>query len=258
MIAAERLCKRYDDAFAVRDVSFTVARAEVLALVGDSGSGKTTTLKMINRLIEPTSGTVRIDGREARESPAHELRRSMGYVFQKVGLFPHMTVAENVAVPLTLAGWSAEKARARVTESLQLAELSAAFEKRMPAELSGGEAQRVGVARAIATEPRIMLLDEPFGALDPLTRDRMQQMFTRLRKTLELTAVIVTHDFAEAFVLADRIGVMSRGELVQLGTARELVDSPASDYVRELVDSALRQTRVLSDLVGAPAQKGAP
>lgn len=254
MIEARGLTKRYGTAAAVQDVSFTVMAGELLVLVGASGSGKTTTLKMLNRLVEPTSGTVRIDGQDVGAVPEHLLRRRIGYVFQKVGLFPHMTVEQNVAVPLALLGWPARRVRARVVEVLELVELDPSFLPRMPTALSGGEQQRVGVARALAAEPRLMLLDEPFGALDPLTRDRLQQSFLRLRRRLGLTAVFVTHDMAEALLLADRIAVMKDGRLVQAGTPAGLLRAPADAYVERLLETPRRQARAFDDLLagGAP------
>ena len=175
MIEVLGLVRRYGGEVAVADVSFRVAAGEMLALVGSSGSGKTTTLKMINRLVEPDAGRVVVDGRDTASVEPHMLRRSIGYVFQGIGLFPHLTVARNVAVPLRLAGWSRDRIRTRVAELLALVELDEALAARFPDELSGGQQQRAGVARALAASPRVMLLDEPFGALDPLTRDRLQR-----------------------------------------------------------------------------------
>jgi osmoprotectant transport system ATP-binding protein len=246
MIEVEGLVKRYGATLAVADVSFRVERGELLALVGGSGSGKTTTLKMINRLIEPDAGRVSIDGRETAALEPHALRRSIGYVFQGVGLFPHLTVGENVAVPLRLAGWTADRVRARLRELMQLVELDEALLAHFPSELSGGQQQRVGVARALAASPSVLLLDEPFGALDPLTRDRLQQAFDALRRRLGLAAVFVTHDVAEAVMLADRIGVMRAGRLVQLGTAAELARQPADAEVARLVDTPRRQARLVA------------
>jgi osmoprotectant transport system ATP-binding protein len=240
------LARRYGGVTAVADVSFSVGAGELLALVGGSGSGKTTTLKMINRLIEPDAGRVTIDGQDAASVEPHRLRRSIGYVFQGVGLFPHMTVAENAALPLRLLGWPRERVRARVDELLALVELDAGLAARFPAELSGGQQQRVGVARALAASPRVMLLDEPFGALDPLTRDRLQSSFDALRRRLGLTAVFVTHDVAEALLLADRIGVMRSGRLVQLGTAAEIARSPADEDVARLIDTPRRHARAVA------------
>jgi osmoprotectant transport system ATP-binding protein len=174
------------------------------------------------------------------------LRRSIGYAFQGVGLFPHLTVAENVAVPLRLAGWSRERIHARVDELLALLELDGSLVARFPAELSGGQQQRVGVARALAASPRVMLLDEPFGALDPLTRDRLQASFDGLRRRLGLTAIFVTHDVAEALVLADRIGVMRAGRLVQIGSPAEIARQPADEDVARLLDTPRRHARVVA------------
>jgi osmoprotectant transport system ATP-binding protein len=253
MIQVEGLTRRYRETLAVASVSFRVAPGELMALVGDSGSGKTTTLKMINRLIEPSAGKVLVDGRDVAAIEPHALRRSIGYVFQGIGLFPHMTVAENVAVPLRLAGWARDRIRSRVDELFRLVELDAAFGSRFPAALSGGEQQRVGVARALAAAPRVMLLDEPFGALDPLTRDRLQRSFDELRRRLSLTAVFVTHDVSEALILGDRIGVMRAGRLVQLGTPAELARSPADDAVARLMDTPRRHAQRVADrLEGRP------
>ena len=246
MIDVAGLARRYGDVLAVDGVSFQVAAGELVALVGGSGSGKTTTLKMINRLVEPSAGRVTIDGQDAASVEPHLLRRSIGYAFQGVGLFPHLTVAENVAVPLRLAGWPRERVQARLDELLALLELDRALVARFPAELSGGQQQRVGVARALAAAPRVILLDEPFGALDPLTRDRLQGAFDALRRRLGLTAVFVTHDVAEALVLADRIGVMRAGRLVQIGTPAEIARHPADEDVARLLDTPRRHARVVA------------
>jgi osmoprotectant transport system ATP-binding protein len=233
----------------VDGVSFTVGQGELLALVGASGSGKTTTLKMLNRLVEPDGGRVRIEGQDTVSSDPHALRRSIGYVFQRIGLFPHLTVGENVAVPLRLLRWSRERVRSRVAELLALVELPLELSSRRPQALSGGQQQRVGVARALAAAPRVMLLDEPFGALDPLTRDRLQQSFQGLRRSLGLTAVLVTHDMAEALVLADRVGVMRQGRLVRIGTPREISAAPGDDEVARLLDTPLRQARAVEGVL---------
>jgi osmoprotectant transport system ATP-binding protein len=249
MIEVQGLTKTFGEVTAVRDVSFSLAAGELLVLVGGSGSGKTTTLKMINRLIEPTSGSVLIDGQDVGSLAGNELRRRIGYVFQRVGLFPHMTVAENVAVPLSLRGWAPDRSRRRVEEVLALLELPPSLGSRWPGELSGGQQQRVGVARALAPESKFMLLDEPFGALDPLTRDRLQQTFQVIRKRLALTAILVTHDMVEALLLGDRIAVLNGGHLVQIGTPRELISAPASDYVANLLATPRRQARALDGLL---------
>jgi osmoprotectant transport system ATP-binding protein len=252
MIETVGLTKRYGGVVAVDDLSLHVGEGELLVLLGGSGSGKTTTLKMVNRLIEPSAGRVVIDGQDIGALDAHELRRRIGYVFQRIGLFPHMTVAENVAVIPTLLGWDRPRIRQRVDELLALVELTPALVRdRRPSELSGGQQQRVGVARALAASPRVMLLDEPFGALDPLTRDRLQQSFLRIRRQLGLTAIFVTHDMVEALLVGDRIAVLNEGRLVQIGTPRELLRSPANDYVRQLMETPTRQARVVDALLEA-------
>ncbi len=249
MIELEGLTKKYGEATAVDGLTLEVNEGELLVLLGGSGCGKTTTLKMINRLIEPTSGSIRIDGDDATGVPAHELRRRIGYVFQKIGLFPHMTIAENIAITPDLLGWDAARTSNRVDELLELVELDPSeMRERVPTALSGGQQQRVGVARALAAEPSVMLLDEPFGALDPLTRDRLQESFTRIRRRLGLTAIFVTHDMAEALLLGDRIAVMDAGELVQVGTPHELLHEPANDLVRELMETPQRQAQNLRSL----------
>jgi osmoprotectant transport system ATP-binding protein len=213
----------------VNKISFSIESGETVVLLGRSGSGKTTTLKLINRLIEPTAGEVLVEGKRTTDWDAIRLRRRIGYVIQEVGLFPHFTVERNVALVPSLESWPEEKLRRRVHEMLDLVGLDAAqFAKRLPRELSGGQRQRVGVARALAADPSILLLDEPFGALDPITRSEMQKEFRDLRKRLGKTAVFVTHDLREAFTLADRIGLVKDGHLVALTPADEFhkVDHP--------------------------------
>ncbi len=253
MIQLDHLSKRYGPDAVVRDLTLTVHDGELLIVLGGSGCGKTTTLKMINRLVEPTSGTVRLGGTDTSTIPPHELRRRIGYVFQQVGLFPHMTVAENVAVTPSLLGWSPARTRARIDELLALVELDPALVRnRCPDELSGGQQQRVGVARALAAGPAVMLLDEPFGALDPLTRERLQESFLRIRRDTGLTAVFVTHDMAEALMLGDRIAVMHEGRLEQIGTPHDLLTRPASPYVRELMNTPRRQAAAVERLSAEP------
>ena len=232
MIALEQLTCRFGDITAVESLSLTVEDQELLVLVGGSGSGKTTTLKMINRLIEPTSGRVLLDGADVQSVPDHELRRRIGYCFQKVGLFPHMTIAENIGITPKLLGWPRQRIDARTDALLKLFDLAPHdYRDRMPSELSGGQQQRIGVARALAAEPSVILLDEPFGALDPVIRYRMQEEFQRIRRDLKLTVVFVTHDMAEALLLGDRVAVLDNGHLVQVGTSKELISEPATDFV---------------------------
>lgn len=252
MIALEDVSKRYGERIAVDRVSLQVERGECVFLVGASGSGKTTTLKMVNRLVEPSSGRILLEGRDAREGPAYLLRRRVGYAFQGVGLFPHLTVGENLAITPELLGWSRPRIAARVETLLEMIELPAAeYRDRWPRELSGGQQQRVGLARALAAEPEVLLLDEPFGALDPLTRDRLQQSFRALRRELGVTVLFVSHDMAEALLLADRIAVMEAGRILQVGTPHELVAAPASGVVAELLATPLRQRDAVDALLGA-------
>jgi osmoprotectant transport system ATP-binding protein len=236
------LGKRFGATVVVDHLSLTIARGERMVLLGGSGSGKTTTLKMVNRLIEPDEGRVEIDGTDAATLAPYELRRRIGYCFQQVGLFPHLTVGENVAITPRLLGWADDRITARVDELLTLVELDpASFRERMPSSLSGGQQQRVGVARALAAHPHVLLLDEPFGALDPLTRERLQQSFLAIARRLTLTAIFVTHDMVEALLVGDRIAVLKDGRLEQVGTPAELVARPATDYVRTLLATPLRQ-----------------
>jgi osmoprotectant transport system ATP-binding protein len=251
VLETRELTRRFGEVLAVDRVSFRVERGECLVLLGGSGCGKTTTLKMLNRLIEPSSGSVLLGGRDTREIDGHELRRGVGYAFQQVGLFPHMTVAENVGVTPTLLGWSASEVATRVDELLELVELPPdAFRERLPAQLSGGQQQRVGLARALAARAEVLLLDEPFGALDPITRDRLQTSFQRIRADVDVTAVFVTHDMTEALLLGDRIGVMRAGRIVQLGDPGSLLRDPADAYVAELMETPRRQTAVVERLLG--------
>ena len=203
----------------LEDVSFTVERGEVLVLVGRSGVGKTTVLRLINRLLLPSAGTVRVEGRPTTEWDPIALRRRIGYVLQEVGLFPHMTIGRNVAVVPHLEGWPPDRIRARCAELLELVGLDpASYEGRYPHELSGGQRQRVGFARALAADPPVVLMDEPFGALDPLTRSEMHREFRRIQERVRKTVVMVTHDMGEAFALATRLGVLAEGRLVALDT----------------------------------------
>jgi len=232
---------------AVDGVSLDVPKGTFFVLVGESGSGKTTTLHLINRLIEPDRGQIRVQGRDIREEDPVALRRGIGFVFQSVGLFPHMSVAQNIAVTPGLLGWPKEKISARVDALLRLVGLaSESFRERMPASLSGGQRQRVGVARALAAEPAIMLMDEPFGALDPLIRDELSSEYRAIHDRLGLTTVLVTHDMTEALLLADRIGVMRNGRLVQVGSPEVLLADPVDEGVRTLFDHPRRRTEKLA------------
>lgn len=256
MIELRGVSKRFGAHAAVDGLSLAVPRGECLVLLGGSGCGKTTTLKMVNRLVEPDEGQVLVDGVDVRAKAPHELRRGIGYAFQQVGLFPHLRVGENVGVTLELLGWDASRVRARVDELLALVELPPDdFRERRPEALSGGQQQRVGLARALAARSEILLLDEPFGALDPVTRDRLQQWFQRVRRELGLTVVFVTHDMAEALLLGDRIAVLRAGRLVQVGAPRELLRRPADAYVAELMAAPRRQAAAVDALLG---DDGAP
>lgn len=259
MIVMEQVSKTYDNGrFAVNQVSLRVPAGKMLVLLGGSGCGKTTTLKMINRLIEPTSGRIEVDGCDVRSTDPVQLRRGIGYVLQGSGLFPHMTVADNIAVVPRLLDWPVERIRKRVDELLQLVHLPPdEFRDRMPRQLSGGQQQRIGFARGLAVGPKVMLLDEPFGALDPLTRDELRSEFLQIRRQLGLTAVMVTHDMTEALLAADLIAVMNAGRLLRLGTPHDLLTNPGDDFVAALMSSPKRQADQLEALV-ANQRNGGP
>ena len=236
MIALRDLSKSFDGGttFAVHKLSLEVQEGETLVLLGPSGCGKTTTLKMINRLIEPTSGEIEVNGVNVLQKDAVELRRSIGYVFQGIGLFPHMTIEENVTIVPRLLGWSDESKQRQAAELLTLVQLDPdQYASRYPHELSGGQQQRVGVARALAADPDYLLMDEPFGALDPITREGIQDEFAQLEAIIQKTIVFVTHDVFEAVTLGDRIAIMEAGEIVQLGTPTELLTQPANVFVSD-------------------------
>ncbi|MGN6517468.1 MAG: ABC transporter ATP-binding protein [Rhizomicrobium sp.] len=249
MIELDRLSKTFaGGAAAVRDVSLRVAGGEFLVLIGESGSGKTTTLNMINRLAEPSGGRVLIDGEDIRTADPVSVRRRMGFVFQEVGLFPHMTVAENIAITPRLLQWPQREIDARVGELLELVRLDrGAVADRLPAQLSGGQRQRVGLARALAARPKIMLMDEPFGALDALVRDGLAAEYRAIHDRLGLITILVTHDMTEAFLLADRIAVMRDGVLLQTATPKELAAAPADDFVAAMIASPRARAKKLAE-----------
>ena len=255
LIAYAHVGKSFDDGrggervVAVDDVSLQVAAGEFLAIVGGSGSGKTTLLRLANRLIEADSGSITVEGADISGVDPVQLRRRIGYVFQSGGLFPHMSVADNIGITPKLIGTSAAEISSRVDELLDLVRLERAqFRDRLPHELSGGQRQRVGVARALAARPRIILMDEPFGALDPLTRDALGDDYRALHKKLGLTTVMITHDMTEAILLADRVAVMRAGRLLAQGTPAELSNS-ADAYVGELLRTPRRQAERLNVLL---------
>src|SRR5438309_7129706 len=241
--------KRYGDTVAVDHLSLTAPAGRITVLIGPSGCGKTTSLRMVNRLIEPTSGEILIDGKNVLEENPILLRRRIGYVIQQVGLFPHMNIAENVRITAEIAGgWTKKHLAERADELLDLVGLPPAeYRKRFPRQLSGGQQQRVGLARALATDPAILLMDEPFGALDAITRARMQDELVRIQHDVQKTILFVSHDIEEAFKLGDMIAVLHDGHLMQLGTPVELLAQPGNEYVRKLVgaDSILRQLQYL-------------
>jgi osmoprotectant transport system ATP-binding protein len=250
-IAFAHVGKSFDDGRvkAVDDVSLQVAEGEFLAIVGGSGSGKTTLLRLANRLIEADSGRITVGGEDVRTVDPVTWRRRIGYVFQSGGLFPHISVAGNIGITPRLLGWPAAEISARVDELLDLVRLDRAqYRDRFPHELSGGQRQRVGVARALAARPKIVLMDEPFGALDPLTRDALGDDFRDLHRKLGLTTVMITHDMTEAILLADRIAVMRGGRLVAQGTPAELSAS-GDTYVGELLRTPRRQAERLNELL---------
>jgi len=243
--------KTYAAVPAVVDLSVRVAGNEFFVLIGPSGCGKTTTLNMLNRLVEPSAGRIRIGAEDIRDVDPAILRRRIGYVFQEAGLFPHMTVAENIGVTPRLLNWSRAEVADRVKELLALVRLDTdGFRDRLPRELSGGQRQRVALARALAARPHIMLLDEPFGALDPLTRDEVADDYRAIHDELGLTTVMVTHDMTEALLLADRVGVMRTGALLQVASPAELVSRPADEFVARMIETPMRRAARLSAALG--------
>lgn len=244
MISLKHVSKTYDQggSYVIKDLSLDILDGELLVILGSSGSGKTTTLKMINRLIDPDEGTIEIDGQNVMQLNPISLRRSIGYAFQGVGLFPHMTVEENIVIGLKLLGISAAERRKQACRLMEMVNLEPhLFSRRMPSELSGGQQQRVGVARALANNPRYLLMDEPFASLDTITRFALQDELLRLNMELRKTIVFVTHDIYEAFRLADRMVVMHQGRIHQWGRKEEILEKPATDFVRELIQKPLYQ-----------------
>jgi osmoprotectant transport system ATP-binding protein len=247
MIDIKSVTKRYDGKAVVETVSFSVPEGSIAVLVGTSGSGKTTLLRMINRLVSQDDGTILIDGQDTRNVQGHELRRQIGYAIQGHGLFPHRTVAENIATVPKLLKWDKSRIDAKVKELLDLFQLDPSlYANRYPHQLSGGQQQRVGVARALAAEPKILLMDEPFGALDPVLRAKAQDELLSIQKRFGTTIVIVTHDINEAFHLGDTIAVMDKGKLLQYGRPLDLLKAPATPFVEGLVGTFDRPFRLLS------------
>ncbi|ARF17681.1 ABC transporter ATP-binding protein [Sporosarcina ureae] len=249
MIRFDEVSKSYDmSRLAVDSVSLEIKRGEFLVVVGPSGCGKTTTLKMINRLIPLTKGTIWLDRKRISDYPIHELRWQIGYVLQQIALFPHMTIEENIAVVPELVGWKKKDIRARVTELLEMVGLDPeVYRKRKPHELSGGQQQRIGVVRALAADPDILLMDEPFSALDPISRSKLQDDLLDLQNRIQKTIVFVTHDLQEAFKLGDRVCIMNQGKIEQIATPQEILTKPASPFVREFTASAVARTFSIAD-----------
>jgi len=252
MIELTDISKSYDGGktYAVDNVSLAIEQGELIGLIGESGCGKTTTLKMINRLEDPTSGAIRVNGEDVRNRDPVALRRGIGYVFQGVGLFPHYTVQQNVSAVPELLNWSVAEISDRVDEVLDIVGLAPdQYRHRRPAELSGGQQQRVGVARALAARPELILMDEPFGALDPITRAELQEEFLRIHRALNLTAIMVTHDMSEALLLADRIAVMKDGKILQFDTPRMLLNHPAHEFVQQMIELPKQRADSIEELM---------
>jgi len=251
MIVFEQACKTYPGgAEAVRDLTLEISEGQTLVLLGTSGSGKTTTMKMVNRLIEPTAGRILIDGQDIMAQDPIDLRRRIGYAIQHIGLFPHMTVAENIAVVPKLLQWPRKRIEDRIDQLLNMVGLEpTAFANRYPSQLSGGQKQRVGVARALAADPPIVLMDEPFGALDPITREQLQNEFLELESVIRKTIIFVTHDVFEAVKMGDRVALLDAGRLQQLATPRELVENPANEFVDQFLGQHRFQLSLLTQTV---------
>jgi len=261
MIEIERVVKSYGDRKVVDQVSLTVESGAFCVLLGTSGCGKSTLLKMVNRLIPATEGTIRVGGEDIRGIPAEQLRRRIGYAIQSIGLFPHWNIEDNIATVPRLLKWPEARIRDRVTELLDLFHLDPElYRRKRPSQLSGGQQQRIGVARALAAEPELLLMDEPFGALDPITRDVLQTELARIHKATGTTILFVTHDIDEALRLADRIAIMDSGRLVQHTTPIDLLEHPANDFVRDFIGRSEISLKLLSVRTVAerlrPAERG--
>lgn len=260
MIQLEQVTKIYSDSVrAVNEVSFTVAEGEIFGLIGTSGCGKTTTLKLINRLVDPTTGKVWVDGQDVQTQSPEKLRRNIGYVIQSIGLFPHYNIRENISIVPKLLGWGQERIDRRCAKLLELVGLDPpAFADRQPESLSGGQQQRVGFARALAADPAVILMDEPFGALDPITKQQIRDEFNKLLHQIDKTIVLVTHDVAEAFDLCDRVALMDAGAIQQIGSPRELLLNPANEFVSSFFDvnrlELEMQAITVKDLLGITSQ----
>jgi len=256
MIRIFEISKEFGTQKAVDRVSIEISKGETLVLLGTSGCGKTTTLKMINRLVEPTSGTIHIANEDIRDKDPQDLRRSIGYVIQNIGLFPHYTVEQNIAIVPRLLKWDEKSTRYRTEKLLHMVGLPEdEFKGRYPAELSGGQQQRVGLARALAADPPVVLMDEPFGALDPITRDNLREEFKQLSTFRDKTVILVSHDVVEAFELADRICLMDKGAIQQTGTAREMLFEPVNDFVRGFFDAGRFQLELKVITLGEIARR---
>jgi len=248
-IAFHGVTKRYagrESTPAIKDLSIEVPAGEICVLIGPSGSGKTTAMKMVNRLIDISDGDISIGGQSVRRMDLTELRRGIGYVFQQIGLFPHMSVQDNIGTVPRLLGWDKARIRNRVAELLELVGLEPSDAKRYPGQFSGGQRQRIGVARAMAADPPLMLMDEPFGAIDPITRERLQADFLRLHREVRKTIIFVTHDIDEAIKMGDRVAILREGELVQYDTPDQILAHPANDFIADFVgaDRGLKRLRL--------------
>ena len=251
MITLDQVSKSYDGVSRIiNNLSFEVLEGEILMLLGSSGCGKSTVLKMINRLIDPSEGRIYLDGKDIQQQDPIELRRSIGYVFQGIGLFPHLSIRENISIVPRLLGWPEGRINNRYRELLELVQLSPEIHAdRFPDELSGGQQQRVAVARALAVDPAYLLMDEPFGALDAITRDSLQQEFLDLKQHLNKTIIFVTHDIVEAVTLGDRIAILHEGRLEQIGTPEEILENPATNFVRELFAKSFKSWKGFKNIL---------